>query len=142
MRDPKEVERSFRSHESELDSLLALAKADISSCAVEDHSNRTGFDAYYLWEQRIIDDIAYRSEIYRVSIILSYLEPWEEDEEKRLEITTRSEVFQQGKMSRVDHRATEQRKMEEVSRVGLGGIIKEKLKEGREVIPTWRADGR
>lgn len=105
------AEASFRKVEQVLDTALAILRTGMYEYNFLDFSNRTGFEKsgfpYYLWEVHLQRDSLPYPMISREEVCISYVEPMEEDEEKRIQISAIAEQFLIGKAShfkrRLDH---------------------------------------
>ena len=130
------AELRFKKIETLLDHQLAGVRSTptLSGVEVHDWSARKYHykNQFLTWSYQFVRDNLIDGEFERISISLTYMEPLGDDD--ALAVIIRSEVFQQGQISRVDRKHEYRVGMDEVEASGLEPILRNGFAHGKKLL--------
>ena len=137
-----EIQTAFIRVAEQLDNKLEIAREQLSQAGIEiqDHSNRSGFDwagPYFTWEfwfERR-EQAQNASEIISKRGIVSYLQPWGE-EERKLVVEWAVEVFQIAQSSRFKKSKKEDLPLEVGLKQDMASLIFDLITKAENELPV------
>jgi hypothetical protein len=128
------AEARFREVEALLDAHLAALTNALAEVQMRDDCARTYHykNQVLTWCYQFVRDVPADGEVERISVWLTYREPFADRD--ALEVLVCSEIFQQGKISRVNRRQESQWPIASVKAVGLAAIVTRSFEIGAALL--------
>ena len=124
-----ELQAAFSEASRVLDAQLERARTRLASesIAVEDRSNRTGFDKsgipYFLWSLWFERRQPHGCEVASALVELSFLEPPDAGGKREIEERWVAEIFQTGQLSRIRREGTQSLSFEQVATGDMASLV-------------------
>lgn len=90
------------------------------------------------WSWQFVREIPVDGEIKRISLFLTYMEPLGKSD--KMTILVRSEVFQQGQISRIDRKQERCLSIEQIENAGLEPVLKNAFERGHKLLVEEASD--
>ncbi len=137
-----DIEASFRRIEQRLDAMLEESRSYLESerIALRDESNRSGFDKgfpYFVWGYNFEKREVYRSELKVATANLRYIEPILEGEAQIIKVGSAAQIFQIGKLSRVQEVKETTYPIEEMLNMKLNQIVMHCIAIAEQVLAAY-----
>lgn len=128
------AEAQFRLVEVMLDEQVSALLPNLREVTIRDLSARNYHykNQFLSWSYQFVRDTKIDAEVERISVFLTYIEPFEG--EGGLSCLVRAEVFQQAQVSRVDRKRRYVVSIEQVRSHGLESLLKDAFAQGAALL--------
>ena len=130
------AEERFRAVEQVLDRLLAEDTSALNTLTICDLSGRTYHykNQYLSWSYQFSQDTPVDYETKRISVDMTFVEPVDLEKEDVVTVFIRSELFQQGRASRIDEKSEYLMTLLDLEHSGLAACVNVAFQKGEEIL--------